>query len=98
MHTPGPWVVGYATEDGEQITLVGLPDRRERFQDYSLSYAELHVARVCESGAEGDANAHLIAAAPDLLAALEEIGQTQPLPIVAIRAIAKAHGIVPTAG
>ena len=59
-HTPGPWTV----EDSSVTALVD----SENSQTY--------IAPICEVDQEwamADANAHLIAAAPDLLAALEDV-------------------------
>ena len=58
QYTPGPWYAGYA---GDQIQV----GTQERFVAMTLP---------CESDgatAEDEANARLIAAAPDLLAALD---------------------------
>jgi hypothetical protein len=62
-HTPGPWTIrepGYIeakTRKGHSVYLVG----------YAYN---LEIARACERG-EVEANARLIAAAPELLAACE---------------------------
>ena len=74
-HTPGPWAVieRADTIDGEPVIYVGKPDRREELRDYSLTHAEHDVARVYERD-----DARLIAAAPDLLAALREIAEALP--------------------
>ena len=94
-HTPGPWVVfhnaaGYA--DGikapnarnDVAGVVGQQITRAQ----SVSYP---------SSAEGAANAHLIAASPDLLAALEgvlRVSDRQTAEYDAARAaIAKARGV-----
>ena len=57
-HTPGPWSVG-VTSDGGEIDIIAA-------DGWFVSVA-------CDSVGEGDteANAHLIAAAPDMLEALE---------------------------
>jgi hypothetical protein len=68
-HTPGPWVVHLTTyPDGDPSIHVGTPG--------ALAVTPQYVAQVCSWGgpcAEQDANASLIAAAPDLLAACEEL-------------------------
>lgn len=56
-HTPGPWIVNY---DGLNI---------DTKQDGGIE----QVARVSRTNEEREANARLIAAAPDLLDALKEI-------------------------
>jgi len=68
-HTPGPWKVIERLSDLQSGTdvYVGLPDRRDEIGDYSLEYAETHVARVFDGGYSREANARLIAAAPDML-------------------------------
>lgn len=68
-HTPGPWKWGKGVEDDPTRCFVtqGIPGR-----------AEFLIAEI-QNGAPGDcletevANAHLIAAAPDLLAALKDL-------------------------
>lgn len=58
LHTPGPW----DWKDGIQLT-VGIEPEPER----------LPIAHLEDRGPESFANARLIAAAPDLLAALEAL-------------------------
>ena len=79
-HTPGPWVAEHESDPAQVGTEAG------RFVAMTLPCSDS-----CIASGEDYANARLIAAAPDLLAALEEIGATQPLPVNAIRAIAKAR-------
>jgi len=59
-HTPGPWKM---VRVGETLTIKGA------VPGY---FAEIRGACEAAHGATGEANAHLIAAAPDLLAALQE--------------------------
>lgn len=59
MHTPGPWNIWGHLEGG------GIP--------IGAGFEGHAIATVFESGHDGDANAHLIVAAPDLLKALREI-------------------------
>lgn len=91
-HTPGPW--GYNTENGEIFYDDG--DVLPRIADVDLS-------NLCDtSEAQGHADGHLIAAAPDMLAALQRAAYFFDTPVVkseenAIRgevlaAIAKATG------
>lgn len=61
-HTPGPWTAScflVTASNGREVTHTGLLGRRRS------SHAEQ------SGGDEDEANAHLIAAAPDLLKALE---------------------------
>ena len=58
-HTPGKWEV-FHLSDGGINNLVGIPDRA------------LAMAVVSESVGEAEANARLIAAAPEMLALLKE--------------------------
>ena len=87
MYTPGPW----------HVAPVHYPDRA-----HPEVYASTRrIARPCTSDAvpspESDANAQLIAAAPDLLAACEAvlIGWTDhsDLRDQVQAAVAKAHGV-----
>jgi hypothetical protein len=74
-HTPGPWSVLERPSDdlqGGTDLYVGLPDRRDEKGDYSLAWAEEHVALIY-GAADREANARLIAAAPELLAALRSL-------------------------
>jgi hypothetical protein len=90
-HTPGPWIVArYDYDRG-----VAAIETKERGVD--LPDQGNWVADVCAVGAD-DANARLIAAAPDLLAALKAI-QDDPCVAMDLRlltqmesAIAKAEG------
>ena len=81
-HTPGPW-----TNEGpyhNDLLIIGpAPDHRE-------------IAQVCGQDDEAEANARLIAAAPDLLAACEHVAKyTHNLVLAEIlrAAIAKARGV-----
>lgn len=71
-YTPGPWII---TSDGQAVyALMPNPDersiRRGHPADINRFYAGLHCDRACPIE-ELRANAHLIAAAPPLLEALE---------------------------
>lgn len=67
-HTPGPWVVGGASgNEGEAREIVAA----SRTIAWSASTWDEDEGDVVTE--EDDANAHLIAAAPDLLAALKEL-------------------------
>lgn len=93
QHTPGPWDVcpqGRLTP-GATVPILAAPDAEG---------LALTVATVRTIGPEGDADAHLIAAAPDLLAALEDVlccvefpnSQHKAQVQAAREAIAKARG------
>lgn len=89
-HTPGPWVVVPGIKSGPEETPPSIhtePGRLIASMGYSIT----------EMAQNAEANAHLIAAAPDLLRALEEIlGLLEHRPMVHLNAakvaIAKAKG------
>lgn len=92
LHTPGPWEAcdpgDYGDFDGESRVILG-DDKRIAVVHWSPRL----------NTAQSDANARLIAAAPDLLAALmalDERGHTQATWSIAKRAMAKALGQSPT--
>ncbi len=65
-HTPGPWRIQKRTTRGEFVT-----------ETHIVSADQSHIALVAPCAIE--ANAHLIAAAPEMLAVLEQIvGQEKP--------------------
>ena len=67
-HTPGPWYVGSGTHEGRNIYSVASVTDDEGF-----TYQPI-VASAEDDGIKcWDANARLIAAAPDLLAALDAL-------------------------
>ena len=87
-HTPGPWRVGVTSDAGEVDV---------------IAEGGWFVAVACDSAGDGDteANANLIAAAPDMLEALEKLvsridetrGPTADTALAAARAaIKKARG------
>jgi hypothetical protein len=87
QHTPGPWVAdGYNVKQprGRYIAYTGPSHTPEDIYPKSCAM-------------EDKANANLIAAAPDLLAALEELlyGHTDKAECMASAAIAKAKGEAP---
>ena len=78
-HTPGPWKIGTPPPNGEQT--VGT--------DQGLMVA----VATTGAGVKTKANAHLIAAAPDLYAALVHAQQNMPHPDqMSDEALAKARG------
>jgi len=94
-HTPGPWYVGSGTYEGRNIYSVASVTDDEGF-----TYQPI-VASAEDDGIKcWDANARLIAAAPDLLEALQEMVRTfaknhAPAVDVARAAIARATGEQP---
>lgn len=81
-HTPGPWVVG--PTDDTVVTHLGADGTRYEIAQIDGDYNQP------ETWPEMEANARLIAAAPDLLEALKRI--TEPAPGVA-RLPAWVYGI-----
>ena len=86
-HTPGPWVVKFRSDGSSYISMGGL-EPGQRYKQFDIL---LHR----DSGNDAY-DAHLIAAAPDLLAALEYCARedgTHPANKVAVAkaAIAKAR-------
>ena len=75
QHTHGPWHVD-PSETNTHLTSVfnGLQDRGHLPRPWNVA--------IC-TGPQARANARLIAAAPDMLAALEELAETAPLDIEA---------------
>lgn len=65
-HTPGPWVVG----DGGRMVLRDVPGICDGHDGYAVAVTSAHSLLPVE---EARANARLIAAAPDLLAALKAL-------------------------
>jgi hypothetical protein len=98
-HTPGPWHVGVSC-DGTPAVCVPVPP------SYGSGFVVAHINRITfKTGVQGDAeaNARLIAAAPDMLEALraalpalESIHDPgNPILEAAYAAIAKAEGDKP---
>ena len=88
QHTPGPWLTDRNNVHTGQIAIVHHCIGNDWIEIWSDKWAE---TGMCES--EQEANARLIAAAPDLLEALEAmltVGQPEGLTEKARAAIAKA--------
>jgi hypothetical protein len=93
-HTPGPWAVDITTNDNREAETVRGPDGVRIAATYKV-----HEHRIDKTAAwyESRANSKLIAAAPDLLAALQKIDSNAAESVewirrVAREAIAKATG------
>ena len=69
QHTPGPWHVGIGNGDGSIFPEVG----RTRLEDGGTTLYPIAQVNRGWNAVEDDANARLIAAAPDLLAALRNV-------------------------
>ena len=97
-HTPGPWEIDTDTRPAEICTIHGVTPQGEDGQGWV--YVRGALGRWDDTPKERMANARLIAAAPDLLAALDalllDIGGASSLPgaVMARAAIAKATGAV----
>lgn len=95
-HTLGPWKV-YRSPDGS--TIIGIGVNRPDDPDHGAGITDPRFG-LWGSGTEREANARLIAAAPDLLAALKTLcaayeacnGEDHPAYKQARAAIAKAEG------
>ena len=92
-HTPGPWYVGSGTYEGRNIYSTASVTDGEGF-----TYQPVVATAEDNEVACWDANARLIAAAPDLLEALQmllEFPNTGPATTTARAAIARATGDQP---
>lgn len=74
MHTPGPWLISKPGAFSD--TEITAPSR-----DDKVSIAELDTEFVGPIGEEQEANARLIAAAPEMLAALKRTLTSRPFSI-----------------
>jgi hypothetical protein len=76
-HTPGPWLVDYQPDKFDSIhSKLSIIDGSESSLNHthgSLTLATINVRAFAPHMDEPLANAHLIASAPDLLAALEVV-------------------------
>lgn len=91
QHTPGPWNVGY--EHDEAYVTDHTPINAAKWA--GLAQVVTHIQGDAEKNPRGLANAQLIAAAPDLLEALEFVqsrmgGLSKPLQDIVNAAIFKA--------
>jgi len=68
-HTPGPWEIDYDTRPADVCCVHGLPPYGEDKQKFA--YVRGAIGYWDADEAENLANIHLIAAAPELLAALQ---------------------------
>ena len=67
-HTPGPWLIAESVVSRHAITNM----RRIRSKNEGLEHGAVCDVYGIQDGSEASANARLIAAAPDLLADLQE--------------------------
>ena len=69
-HTPGPWTIEYRGDNGSRISSqLGIIHGPRGSSDWVCDVGLLHEG----DGSGSDANAHLIAAAPELLEALRTV-------------------------
>ena len=96
-HTPGPW---HTFRQGTKHFVSQAADEEFRFAHAVIFETNYHPDNIVAARKEAEANAHLVSAAPDLLAALRDlVGCAEPhrdrAEIKAARAaIAKATGEV----
>ena len=94
-HTPGPWTVENASDRMLWVGALRVPDD-ERYGLHTIITGIDIEDLTPEARAKKEADANLIAAAPDLLAACEALlaGSSKAAPLARI-AIAKAKGEMP---
>jgi len=91
-HTPGPW---HSFRQGTKHFISQACDEQFRFATAIVYEQTYHPYGIAATRAKAEANARLIAAAPDLLEALREIAndwpyETPALPADHVRKIARA--------
>lgn len=64
-HTPGPWIIEDITDDGQSVISAASKNW--------IDFARVWVVTDESTDKEGEANARLIAAAPELLEALKDV-------------------------
>jgi hypothetical protein len=76
-YTPGPWTIQYSTNDyeGNLIYANSVVDSTLLTVYYTRAIAATVTEEASEATPEDEANARLIAAAPDLLAALKDVAE-----------------------
>jgi hypothetical protein len=67
-HTPGPWRIWSEKDSGGRLSVLEVCETQDRGR-------HSHFASVAKHWPEAEANARLIAAAPDLLAALKDLAE-----------------------
>jgi hypothetical protein len=77
-HTPGPWMIDDQPHREIRIGVIGDRDVETEWGFEARAYF-LEVATIADTD-DGPANARLIAAAPDLLAALKEVSRALECP------------------
>ena len=68
-HTPGPWII--CRDHPDPKTAAGMISIKSESQSRGESSLEIAMLFCASHGSEGEANARLIAAVPDMLAALK---------------------------
>ena len=80
-HRPGPWKIG---PHADELTVIPITVSSEERWPWRIAAVYKNDPDLLpEYDGEAYANAHLIAAAPDLLAVLEAFPEERPLPLVA---------------
>ena len=74
-HTPGPWAIGYSDGSGSEYIISSRESQRISVAAlrWGCSCCKDHIDNFSDLSKEEQANAHLIAAAPEMLEALENL-------------------------
>ena len=88
-HTPGPWTIGNPIFSGPYYIMVGGHTEIARVSDAPATSSDYYI----KNHDEREANARLIAAAPDLLESLIDMLYGKRDQVKALAAIDKAKGL-----